>query len=322
MSDIRGKKTGNLSARSGLKLPTSQALKKDIQFGTKLYKVRHVIIKAEDVESKTIAHSLNTRTQSSLTMEAVRDIYDEVVREGVKQEGVAYLNPETKLYELFDSSRRRFCAIKAGKDLPLWVLDESPKPNEIKAYVDLTQKVKPFSWREQGKSYVAFAIQNDIDPNDYELLGKELGIGRETMRKKLQAASINERLISTFPDCEGVPTRFYSALAKIERLLKKHEFDVDQFVDEVEVFNVISSQDVELAQVQLLEHYQHTLDKMLAKPKKAEPRVENLVLFENRNKYARINVSSDGRKAKFEFGYLTKEELGDIETFVRERLTR
>jgi ParB family chromosome partitioning protein len=105
-------------------------------------------------------------------------------------------------------------------------------------------------------------------------------------------------------------------------LLKKHEFDVDKFVDEVEVFNVISSQDVELAQVQLLEHYQHTLDKMLAKPKKAEPRVENLVLFENRNKYARINVSSDGRKAKFEFGYLTKEELGDIETFVRERLAR
>lgn len=123
---MRGSKSGNFSARSGLSLNSVKSLTKQYKFGDQYYTARHVIINAEDVKTKTALHSLNVRAQSSLTLEAVRDIYPEVVAEGIKQEGLAYLNPQTQVYELFDGSRRRFCAIEAKCDLPLWVLDFSP----------------------------------------------------------------------------------------------------------------------------------------------------------------------------------------------------
>lgn len=319
---LRGTKKGSLNAQSKLSLQAGQQIKKDIQFGSQVYTARHVVIKAENVEKTTIAHSLNVRNQDSLTLDSVRDILPEVSAEGVKQEGVAFLNPETKIYELFDGSRRRFCAIETNKDLPLWVLDKSPRPSEIKAYVELTQKVKKFSWREQGKSYIKFALEQGIDKDDFEAIGKALGVSKETIRKKIQAANINSILIDSIPDCEGIPTRFYGVLAKIEKALSKNNIDLDNYLKEVrESFNT-HEEDIDLVQSAMLESFMVVLEKMLAKPKKKEARIENLAEFESKNKYARINVSPDGRKAKFEFSFLTKDELSDIENYVRNRLNR
>lgn len=318
---MRGSKKGSLNVKSGLTLKAGQ-IKKNIQFGDQVYTARHVVVKAEDVYKTTVSHVLNIRAQDSLTIDSVRDIFSEVLAEGIKQEGVAYFNQETKLYELFDGSRRRFCAIEAKKDLPLWVLDESPKPNEIKAYVELTQKVKMFSWREQGRSYMNFALEHGIEKDDFAAIGKELGVSKETIRKKIQAANISTKLIRSIPDCEGIPTRFYSVLARIERTLNKHNFNLDDYLKKSkESFNT-DKEDIDFVQNAILENFQYVLEEMLAKPKKKDPRIENLAEFASRNKYARINVSPDGRKVKFEFGFLTKEELSDIESYVRERLNK
>ncbi|EHR5321661.1 hypothetical protein NB663_09240 [Vibrio parahaemolyticus] len=319
---MRGSKKGNLNVRSGLSLNSGQQIKKNIQFGSQIYTARHVVVSAQNVRDTTIVHSLNIRSQESLTLDSVRDIYPDVVAEGVKQEGVAYLNPETKLYELFDGSRRRFCAIEANKDLPLWVLEQSPNPKEIKAYVELTQKVKMFSWREQGRSYLKFALEHNINKDDFEAIGRELGVSKETIRKKVQAANINAKLIGSIPDCEGIPSRFYGTLAKIERSLVKNNIDLDDYLQNAEESFNTTEEDIDLVQNAMLDNFLTVLDRMLSKPKKKEPRIESLAEFDSRNKYARINVSPDGRKAKFEFAFLTKDELSDIEAYVRNRLSR
>ncbi|RJX68695.1 hypothetical protein DZ860_17015 [Vibrio sinensis] len=321
MSEIRGSKRGNLNVRSGLSLHSGQQIKKNIQFGSSVFSARHVVIKAEDVKKSTVIHSLNVRAQDSLSLDSVRDIFPDVLAEGIKQEGVAFFNITTSQYELFDGSRRRFCAIEAQKDLPLWVLDKLPEPSDIKAYIDLTQKVKMFSWREQGRSYINFASDNNINKDDFDAIGKKLGVSKETVRKKIQAAKIAPNLIGSLPDCEGVPTKFYGSLAKIERTLRKNNIDLDEFLTKAKESFKSNEEDILQVQLAMLDNFVSVLENILSKPKRKQPRIENLAEFDSRNKYARMNVSPDGRKAKFEFSFLTKDELFDIEMFVRERLS-
>lgn len=319
---MRGSKSGNFSARSGLSLNSVKSLTKQYKFGDQYYTARHVIINAEDVKTKTALHSLNVRAQSSLTLEAVRDIYPEVVAEGIKQEGLAYLNPQTQVYELFDGSRRRFCAIEAKCDLPLWVLDFSPTPSEIKAYVDLSQKVKKFSWREEGLSFIEFAHEQGISMDDIDAIGAALGKSRETIRKKINAAKLNSELISSIPDSEGVPTKFYASLSKIEKTLTKNKLAITDFVQQANESFETDNEDIADVQEGLLRHYESVIETLTEKPKKKESRIEPLAQFSSKNKFARLNVSGDGRKAKFEFGYMSKSTLDEIEKFVRALLEK
>ncbi|BBM67934.1 peptide transporter (plasmid) [Vibrio alfacsensis] len=319
---MRGSKTGSINARSGLSLNNGKPLTKQYKFGDRYYTARHVIIKAEDVEENTISHSLNIRAQVSLTLDAVRDIYPEVVADGIKQEGLAYLNPQTQKYELIDGSRRRFCAIEAKCDLPLWVLDFSPTPYDIKAYVDLSQKVKKFSWREEGLSFIKFADEQGINPDDIDAIGAALGKSRETIRKKINAANLNADLIGSIPDSEGIPTKFYASLGKIEKTLAKNELAIMDFLQQANESFVTDNDDIADVQTDLLRHYESLLETLINKPKKNEARVEPLAQFSSKNKFARLNVSGDGRKAKFEFGYMSKSTIDEIENFVRELLKK
>lgn len=65
-------KQANLSSSSGLKLGGRKELTKTIKFGKKSYKARHMVIPANEVENKTKAHHLNTRSQDSLTEDAAK----------------------------------------------------------------------------------------------------------------------------------------------------------------------------------------------------------------------------------------------------------
>ncbi|OEF75567.1 hypothetical protein OA5_05370 [Vibrio cyclitrophicus 1F111] len=319
----RPNKKGNLSIGSGLSLSNQNApMIKTIKFGQTDYKARHVIIPAAELESKTIAHPLNTRHQESLTLEAVRDIYPEVLAEGIKQEGVAYFNKELERYELFDATRRRFCGIKAGRDLPLWVLDELPSAKDIAAYVELTQKVRFFSWREVGMKYLNYAEEQGISSDDLVQIGKEFGVSIVTIRKKLNAAKLNKALIESFPDCEGIPTTFYTRLGKIERTLAKTKLSVETFVEnELASFNTKAT-DVSDIQAKLLEYYETKLELLVDDESKPQQKVEELAIYGNKNTYARLKTSADGRKKSFEFSRLPKELTEDIESYIRQKLSK
>lgn len=311
-------KKNTLSVSSGLSLQGG-GMTKLIQFGKQSFKARHVVIPANEVEEKTTVHHLNTRHQDSLTLDAVRDIYDEVKSEGIKQEGVAYFNKQTGKYELFDASRRRYCAIHTGQSLPLWVIDELPATEDVVAYIDLTQKVKRFSWREVGMRYIKFAQENGIDVNDMERIGAEFAISKETVRKKVSAALLDGHLIEAFPDCQGVPSSFYPKLAKIERTLKAQKVEVRTFVENAKASFHTDATDVEDIQRQLLEHLEANIE-AIVKTNKSESVTKELAEFDDRFKYARLKTSANGRKTTFEFSRLPKEIMDDIEAYVREKL--
>jgi ParB family chromosome partitioning protein len=322
MKRTTGIKKANLSVSSGLNLPNAKPMTKTIKFGKENYTARHVIVSAKEIESKTIAHHLNTRNQDSLTMEAVRDIYPLVLEEGIKQEGVAYYNTALDRYELFDASRRRFCGIHAQKDLPLWVLDELPSAKDILAYVDLTQTVKLLSWREVGERYLSLARDKDIDVNDLERMSKEFNVSTETVRKKVNAAKLNKTLIESFPDCQGIPTSFYAKIGKIERNLAKIKLTPEAFVENEYANFVTDSVDVSDIQAKLLQHYESKLDGLIngESKQKVKVTVEDLASFENKDTYARIKTSANGRKKSLEFSRLPKELTDDIEAYIRQKL--
>lgn len=313
-----GSKNGSLSVGTGLKLPSSGQMTKTIKFGENSYRARHVIVPAEQVESKTVAHYLNTRHQETLTMDAVRDIYPETLADGIKQEGVAYFNKELDRYELFDASRRRFCAIQAVKDLPLWVIDELPNAKDIAAYVELTQKVKLYSWREVGTRYLNYADEQTINANDFERIGKAFAVSAETARKKIKAAQLNSMLVQSFPDCQGIPTSFYAKLGKIERILAKSNVSVELFVsNELATFNT-NATDVEDIQAELLAHYEEKIKGFETAKTNPVSKSEDLAEFADKDTYARMKIS--GRKMTLEFSRIPKEILSEIEEYVRQKL--
>lgn len=316
------RKKGNLSVTSGLTLSTQNAAQmiKTIKFGQTTYKARHVIIPASEIESKTIAHHLNIRSQESLTLDSVRDIYAEVLAEGIKQEGVAYFNKVTGRYELFDATRRRFCGINAKRDLPLWVLDEQPSAKDITAYVDLTQKVKLFSWREVGARYLSHAKEQGIKTDNLDEIAKEFNVSTVTARKKINAAKLNKALVESFPDCQGIPTAYYAKLGKIERTLIKIEANIEGFVRRASSSFDTNATDVLDIQAELLEHYELKLNEITNPKDKPKVTVENLADFKDKNTYARLKICTKTRKRTFELSRLPQEINADIEAYIRKKV--
>lgn len=321
MKRTSGMKKGNFSSASGLSLGSQGAMTKTIKFGQTKYTARHVILEWTDVESKTVAHHLNTRSQESLDSEAVRDIYKSVLEEGVKQEGIAYYNKQLDRYEIIDASRRRLCAIAAKVSLPLWVLDNQPSSKDIRAYVDLTQTVKRFSWREVGLSYLNYAKEQGIDSTDFDALANEFGVSKETIRKKVNAARINEHIVKSFPDCEAIPTPFYSKLGKIEVTLNKLKIDIRDFVEDAMKGFDSESGDVADIQKVLLTHYESQLALLLNSKPKSKGREEALASFSDPKQYARIKTSADGRRTTLEFSRLPKSIMEEIELLVKQKLS-
>ena len=311
-----------------LKPNTSSGLKKLKQAGgsTKTFpfadgvmvKATYVVIQSGDVESKTKSHTLNPRNQDALTLDAVRDIYPSILNDGISQEGIAIKDRETGRYLLLDSSRRRFCAIKANKDLPLWVLESLTTAQAI-SLIKKTQDVKKWSWREEGRSFLMVANEHNISEDSYEEIGNIVDLSKETIRKKIQAAKIHADLIQIFPDSEGLPTKFYSKLAKIERVLINTNQVVSEFISgAMKTIKVLDTTDIEAKQVSILTH----LEECLAKPKLKglHSRKENLSTFDDVNKSAKIHVSPNGQNVKFEFKRMKKSVVADIEKYIKSRL--
>ncbi|EHA1127109.1 hypothetical protein BOO92_13875 [Vibrio navarrensis] len=281
-----------------------------------------VVIRAQDVARLTQKHPLNLRNQEALSLDAVRDIYPSIKEEGVNVEGVAVLDRELNIYLLLDSSRRRYCAIAAEKDLPLWVLSE-PTPAQIMQIIKDSQKVKRWSYREEGKYFLSVKMENGFAKN--EELASYLGIGIETVRKKVQAAEIADELVKVFPDQEGVPNTFYAKLAKIEKLLQRNSYDVTSFVNElkheIDRVTCIDSLSIEKKQKLLLDVLVSQATTKFSTAK-AEWATETLAQFDDEKKYARRISSPDGNVVRFEFARLERGIIKEIEDFIASKLAQ
>ncbi|WP_172380738.1 ParB family protein [Vibrio sp. Vb339] len=296
------------------KRTNSESPKKVFTFASgKTVTAERVIVKAEELENKTVIHPLNPRRQESLTLDSVRDILPSIQQEGVHTEGVA-TKDELGNYQLLDSSRRRFTCLHAKKDLPLWVFEGEVEKVDLIAFIGTTQSVKRLSYRELGAEYPS--IMKEQGFNKLVELADYLNIGRETCRKRFAAAVIDQRLIEVFPDCEGIPNSYYAKLTKAERLLVKENMTVSCFVSSLQ-FNLDNAVNVEDKQKLVLDAIEAKLSKNKAK---VSWDTEPLAIFDDKNQYVKVSRSSDKRVLKIELSRLPVEMYDEIVQFVSEKV--
>ena len=297
------------------KLQKNEGIKKTFSFasGRKVSATR-IVVAANELKNKTVIHKLNPRRQDSLTLDSVRDILISIEQEGVHTEGVATKNVQG-IYELLDSSRRRYSCLHAQKELPLWVIEESIDDADLIAFIQTTQSVKRLSYRELGADYETLMKEGAFTKIDE--LAEYLSVGRETCRKRYVAASINQALISVFPDCEGIPNGYYAKLAKIEKQLSKENTSVTKFISSLKFNDAEEETSVEDKQKTIL----NLMEVKLKKPTdKVTWNTTTLADFDDKNTYAKVLKSSDNRSLKIELSRLPSELYDDIIKYVSDKV--
>lgn len=279
------------------------------------------VIPASDVETKTGIHPLNPRNQEALTKEAVRDILPSIKENGVNVEGVAIRCSETGKLLLLDASRRRFSCILAGIDLPVWELQGDVTDEQILAIINDSQEVKRWSYPEHANYLLTVALRKGLNAESMKIedLAKALSIGRESLRKRLEAANVSLELREVFPDYEGIPNSFYSRLAKVERNLLKAGKSVTDFIKHIQkVANADDfNGDVFDVQVAMMTTIETNVVEFIGKEKvKREWTTKPLASFADKNAYARISHSPDKKKMKLEFSRIGLEKMKKIESYI------
>lgn len=316
---INAPKRTEVGHRSGLAgLKTASRMKKlfTLHNGRKM-EAEHITISAEAVDTETAVHPMNPRNQEALSINAVRDILEQIETRGVDTEGVAV--KRDGVYLLIEGSRRRFCCIQAKKDLPLWVLPDELSTEDIKAIITAAQTSRRFSYREVGFQYLELMEENGFTKN--EELALFLGISHVSVFKRIQAARIDGSLITLFPDYEGIPNSFYSRLSKLQKYVESNLFVLEDIVDKVkEDTSNLDISDIPEAQKIVMEKITRAVELLAEKPPAKSWETRDLVSFPNKDKYARISTSASGRKIRFEFNRMSSGLMTEIEAFILEKL--
>ncbi|MEZ8064950.1 MULTISPECIES: ParB family protein [Vibrio] len=316
MQRPQDKRTGFNQGNQLGKRAKSDSPKKMFTFASgKTATAERVIVKADELEVKTAIHPLNPRRQESLTLDSVRDIFSSIQEEGVHTEGVA-TKDEHGVYQLLDSSRRRFTCVLAQKDLPLWVIEGKVEQSDLVAFIQTTQSVKRLSYRELGADYQSIMQEQSFTKLDE--LAAYLNIGRETCRKRFAAASIDQRLIEAFPDCEGIPNGYYAKLAKVEKQLTKEGITTARFISSLKL-KLDSAANVEDKQKQVLEQIE---SKILKGNTKVTWETKSLAEFDDKNQYAKVSRSSDKRGLKIELSRLPADVYDEIVRFISDKVQK
>ncbi|MEZ8107216.1 ParB family protein [Vibrio cortegadensis] len=314
MQRPQDKRTGFNQGNQLSKRTKTESSKKVFTFASgKTATAERVVVKADQLESKTAIHPLNPRRQESLTLDSVRDILLSIQEEGVHTEGVA-TKDEQGTYQLLDSSRRRFTCVHAKKDLPLWVIEGQVKQSDLVAFIQTTQSVKRLSYRELGADYQN--IMQELGFTKLDELATHLNIGRETCRKRFAAAAIDKRLIEVFPDCEGIPNGYYAKLSKVDKHLTKEGVTTARFISSLKL-NLDDAENIEDKQKQVLD----TIEAKISKGNtKVTWETEALAQFDDKNQYAKVSRSSDKRGLKIELSRLPADVYDEIVQFISDKV--
>lgn len=311
-----GKRT-NVDQKSGLPTLRSKIKRLFTLSGGRKLEAEHVVIHGSEVEEKTFVHELNPRNQEAVDDLSTRELLPQIKERGVDTEAIAILR--NNKYYLIEGSRRRFCCIECSADLPMWVFNEELSSEDITCIYTAAQTSKRFSYREMGLKYLEMMRKNNFTTN--EELATYIGISIESVRKRVQAAQIDKVLISIFPDCEAIPNTFYSKLAKIEKTAKEYYIQLTDITSEVRSDNndFKNSNDIEEIQRSILNGLQSALQILTndTENKQVKWTISNIADFDNKDMYARIKRSRDGRKVHFEFNRLNKSVIDEIERLVK-----
>ncbi len=286
-------------------------------------KAKRIIVKAKDIESKTDIHYLNPRNQDALTLDAVSDILPSIRESGVSTEGVA-IEKDGKYYVL-DASRRRFCCVESEQDLPLWLIEGEPTDTQLLKIVNDSQEVKKWSYPEHGLYLLNIAKRQKLDVEKMKVddLAKELGIGRESLRKRLESLEVNTELRTIFVDYEGIPNGYYSDLAKLQRLLTQMKLNISEqmkvFKSKLEALSIDGS--VSERQKKTLEALKEFVND-LTKNSDTEPKwiEKELGSFENKRSNVKRKVNEKTRKTVYEFTRLPKALQAKIDALIEANL--
>ncbi|MDI2113826.1 ParB family protein [Commensalibacter nepenthis] len=280
---------------------------------------KHVIIPGNKIVSNTVVHTINPRNQTALDRQSVRDIIEQIRERGVDKEGIAIQHQDK--YYLIEGSRRRYCCIETQQDLPLWVITDELNSKEIYEIINASQSSKKFSYREVGKQYLKQMQELGFTTNDD--LAAYLNTSSETIRKRIQAAKINEHLIQIFPDAEGIPNSYYSKLAKIEKEAEKNNLDIPTLCQQLRSeVNFETIETIEEQQQYLIHHLTMHVKNMMNQEKEIIWETRDLVTFSNKDQYARISRNSNGRKVKFEFNRMNINTIKEIEQMIIHHLNK
>ncbi|MFA1567084.1 ParB family protein, partial [Vibrio kanaloae 5S-149] len=206
--------------------------------------------------------------------------------------------------------------VLAQKDLPLWVIEGKVEQSDLVAFIQTTQSVKRLSYRELGADYQSIMQEQSFTKLDE--LAAYLNIGRETCRKRFAAASIDQRLIEAFPDCEGIPNGYYAKLAKVEKQLTKEGITTARFISSLKL-KLDSAANVEDKQKQVLEQIE---SKILKGNTKVTWETKSLAEFDDKNQYAKVSRSSDKRGLKIELSRLPADVYDEIVRFISDKVQK
>ncbi|EOT5432710.1 ParB family protein [Klebsiella pneumoniae] len=298
-----------------LKAPSVQKRLFTLSNGRKV-EARYVVIPGSEVAEKTLVHELNPRNQEAIDDLSTRDILPLIKENGVTTEAIAVYRDGK--YYLIEGSRRRYCCIKCLVDLPLWAFDEEVSPADVDCIVNAAQTAKRFSYREVGIKYLQIMKNEEFKTN--EELASYFNISVESIRKRIQAAKVNEELIRIFPDSEGIPNTYYGKLAKIEKIAKTNKIPLSELTSEVgtEDNKNINVNDIEEVQKSILDGL-HSVLTILCNDANKPPKwtVSDIVDFENKDTYARVRKSNDGQKVSFEFKRISQTTINEIERLIK-----
>lgn len=291
-------------------LPSLSTKELTFKSGAKVTATR-IVIKANEIEEKTVIHHLNIRNQTSLTAESLRDILPSISKSGVHTEGFAI--EENGKFSIIESSRRRMACILSNQDLPLYVFKANKiSDNDLTAFIESTFTQKKLSYREIGATYPLLMAKNNWTAIQ---LAEELGIGRETCRKRLVAASINQNLIDVFPDPEGIPNAFYSKLAKVDKYLKISDISVSKFIKDLNV------SDMEISGIDEIQ--QLIMKKMLGSIHTRPVSnwlINDIKVFPEKDKYAKLYETNDNQKITIELSGLNEKLYKEVIQFVTDKV--
>ncbi|MGL1259928.1 hypothetical protein ACSTK8_24395 [Vibrio parahaemolyticus] len=281
-----------------------------------------IVLSAGEVETKTEKHPLNPRNQKALNERSLAKTLASVREDGITEDCLGiWKDKDRTVIQIIKGSSRRWCAIKAGVDYPVWVLPAGCATNDdIRKLIANDELQRPHSYRERGEAIVEQLKERGLDFESMknEEIAAELGIGRETVRKCMQAYRVNNRLLELIPDYESVKQPVYGKLAKLERALDKDPSkSINHVANAVKMATIgIEKLDTEEAQEKVIGE----IEKAILGKGGADVgwTVTELAKFDSSRKKARKHVSPDGRNVKFELNRQDPELIEAVENLIRE----
>ncbi|RIW17865.1 ParB/RepB/Spo0J family partition protein [Vibrio harveyi] len=289
------------------------------------FKAQRIVIAPNQIETKTKKHPVNPRNDKAFNERSLAKTLSSIREKGIEDDCLGiWADKDRKTILIIKGSSRRWCAIKTGVEYPVWVLPAGSATNDdIRQLIANDELQRPHSFRERGEAYIEQLKERGLDPESMknDEIAAELGVGRETMRKCIQAYKVNNRLLELIPDYEAVKQGVYSKLAKAEKAIDKDSSkSITSIVNAVTLALVgIEKLDTEEAQEKALTEiekavYGNDVDS------ESGWSVTELATFDSKLKKARKLVSSDGRNIKFELNRQDPELIAAVEKLIKEHV--